>query len=144
MSEQKLQRENFPFIRAIATRWTDNDIYGHVNNAIYYHFFDTVINMYLIAEGGLDIQNGNEVGFMVRSECDYLSPLTYPGDVDVGVAIAKIGNSSVTYKTALFQPGSDQPAAIGSMVHVFVNKATNKPVPVPPQIRAALERISLR
>ncbi|BDI03269.1 acyl-CoA thioesterase [Sphaerotilus microaerophilus] len=134
-------RADFGYVRPVSTRWTDNDIYGHVNNAIYYQYFDSVINRYLIEEGSLDIHRGDVVGFIVRSECDYFAPVTYPGDVDIGVAVAKLGNSSVTYAVGLFKPGEDAPCALASMVHVFVETATNRPVPIPAPLRAALVRL---
>lgn len=137
------QRPAFPHIGTVTTRWTDNDIYGHVNNAVYYHYFDSVINAYLIERGGLDIHQGDVVGFIVHSECDYLAPVAYPGNLEVGVAATKVGNSSVTYQVALFRPGDSAPAAVGSMVHVFVHTATNQPVPIPPPLRSALEAIAL-
>jgi acyl-CoA thioester hydrolase len=137
------QRPAFPHIGTVSTRWTDNDIYGHVNNAVYYHYFDSVINAYLVERGGLDIHQGDVVGFIVHSECDYLAPVAYPGNLEVGVATTKVGNSSVTYQVALFRPGDAAPAAVGSMVHVFVNTATNQPAPIPPRLRRALEAIAL-
>ena len=137
------QRPAFPHIGTVSTRWTDNDIYGHVNNAVYYHYFDSVINAYLVERGGLDIHQGDVVGFIVHSECDYLAPVAYPGNLDVGVATTKVGNSSVTYQVALFRPGDSAPAAVGSMVHVFVHTTTNQPVAIPPQLRSALEAIAL-
>jgi len=111
---------DFPHHHPVTTRWTDNDRYGHVNNAIYYQYFDSVINAYLIAEGQLDIHRGDVVGFIVRSECDFFAPVAYPGEVDIGVAVVKLGNSSVTYETGLFKPGEPDVCAVGRMVHVFV------------------------
>ena len=137
------QRPAFPHIGTVSTRWTDNDIYGHVNNAVYYHYFDSVINAYLVERGGLDIHQGGVVGFIVHSECDYLAPVAYPGNLEVGVATTQVGNSSVTYQVALFKPGDAAPAAVGSMVHVFVHTATHQPVPIPPPLRRALEAIAL-
>lgn len=134
-------RADFGFFRPVSTRWTDNDIYGHVNNAIYYQYFDSVINTYLIERGDLDIHRGDVVGFIVRSECDYYAPVTYPGDVDIGVAVSRLGSSSVTYSVGLFKPGEDGPCAVASMVHVFVDTARNRPVPIPESLRAALSRL---
>ncbi|MCK6425310.1 MAG: acyl-CoA thioesterase [Burkholderiaceae bacterium] len=135
------RRADFGWLRPISTRWTDNDIYGHVNNAVYYQYFDSVINRYLIEQGGLDIQRGEVVGFIVRSECDYFAPVTYPGDVDIGVAVLRLGRSSVTYETGLFRPGEDAPCAVARMVHVFVEVATNRPQPIPALLREALARL---
>ena len=103
---------DFPHHHRVTTRWTDNDCYGHVNNAIYYQYFDSVINAYLIAEGQLDIHRGDVVGFIVRSECDFFAPVAYPGEVDIGVAVVKLGNSSVTYETGLFKPGAPDACAV--------------------------------
>ena len=132
---------DFPHHHRVTTRWTDNDRYGHVNNAIYYQYFDSVINAWLIAEGQLDLHQGDVAGFIVRSECDFLAPVAYPGEVDIGIAVVKLGNSSVTYETGLFQPGKPQPCAVGRMVHVFVDTATQRPVAIPASIRGALTRL---
>jgi acyl-CoA thioester hydrolase len=134
-------RHDFLHHQRVTTRWTDNDRYGHVNNAIYYQYFDSVINAYLIAEGQLDIHGGSVVGFIVRSECDFLAPVTYPGEVDIGVAVVRLGNSSVTYETGLFKPDESRPCAVGRMVHVFVDTGTQRPVALPASIRSALVRL---
>lgn len=134
----KPNRAAFALLRAISTRWTDNDVYGHVNNAIYYQYFDSVINAYLVERGGLDIRSGTVVGFIVRSECDYYAPVSYPGDVEVGVNVEKLGNSSVTYALGLFAPDKSEPCALARMVHVFVDTATQRPVAIPEPLRNAL------
>jgi acyl-CoA thioester hydrolase len=144
MKSQDFVKSHFPLVKTISTRWTDNDIYGHVNNAVYYQYFDSVINAYLIAEGGLDIHDGDIVGFIVRSECDYFSPIAYPNDLEVGLAVEKLGNSSVQYRVGLFVAADEAPAAIGSMVHVFVDRASSRPVPIPPSLRAAMQRLAIR
>jgi acyl-CoA thioester hydrolase len=131
----------YPFRRPVTARWSDNDIYGHVNNAVYYHYFDSVINQLLIEQGGLDIHAGGTVGFIVRSECDYLKPVAYPATLTVGVGVEKLGTSSVTYRVALFDAGG-APCARGRMVHVFVDTASSRPVPMPPRIRSALEAVA--
>ncbi|GAB1436093.1 thioesterase family protein [Sphaerotilus sulfidivorans] len=134
-------RADYPHVGSVSTRWNDNDRYGHVNNAVYYQYFDSVINEVLIHQGGLDIHRGEVVGFIVRSECDFLAPVAYPGLLEVGVVVRRLGRSSVTYETALLRPGEDQPAAIGRMVHVFVDTATGRPTDIPAPIRAVLERL---
>ena len=121
----------------------DNDVYGHVNNALYYGFFDTAINQYLIAEGGLDIQNSSVIAFTVESQCQYLRPISFPGMIDVGLRVGKLGNSSVRYELAIFKQGETQAAAAGYFVHVFVNRDTQRPVTIPEEIRSALARLSL-
>ncbi|HEY4242838.1 MAG TPA: thioesterase family protein [Kofleriaceae bacterium] len=133
----------YPYLVTMATRWGDNDVYGHVNNVAYYAFFDSAINRYMIEEGGLDIVGGDAIGLVVESGCTFRAALEYPADVRVGVRADKIGNSSVTWGVALFGAGKE-PAATGRVVHVFVARATRRPVPIPEQIRAALEKLRSR
>ncbi len=139
----QITRAEYPHFLSIATRWMDNDIYGHVNNALYYGFFDTAINEYLIAEGGLDINAGGVIAFAVESQCQYLRPLAFPGTIDVGLRVGKLGNSSVRYELAIFKQGEAAAAAAGYFVHVFVDRDTQRPVPMPAAIRTALERLVL-
>jgi acyl-CoA thioester hydrolase len=134
-------RTDYPHFLAIPTRWMDNDVYGHVNNVVYYSYFDTVINEHLIREGGLDIHHGGVVGYCVESQCRYLAPLAFPETIEAGLRVAHLGNSSVRYEIALFRQGEDAPAALGSFVHVFVSREEIKPTPIPPAIRACLERL---
>lgn len=131
-------RARFPHWLAIPTRWMDNDIYGHVNNVVYYSYFDTVINRYLIGVGGLDIARGPVIGLCVESQCRYKKPLAFPDDIDAGLRVAKLGRSSVTYAIGLFARGDDEPAAEGMFVHVFVDRETRRSTPIPDSIRAAL------
>ncbi len=126
----------------VTTRWMDNDAYGHVNNAHYYSYFDTAINAWLVAEGGLDIQRGAVVGFVVSSGCDFFSPVAYPDPLEVGLRVEQLGRSSVRYGVALFAEGDDVARAAGFMVHVFVDRAAGTATPIPDRIRAALERLS--
>jgi acyl-CoA thioester hydrolase len=119
----------------------DNDIYGHVNNALYYAFFDTAINEYLIAEGGLDINAGAVIAFAVESQCQYLRPLAFPGAIEIGLRVGKLGNSSVRYELAIFKQGDPVAAAAGYFVHVFVDRETQRPVTIPTEIRTALARL---
>lgn len=137
-----MDRDSYPHHLAITLRWKDNDVYGHVNNVEYYSFFDTVINDFLIRAGGLDIHRGKVIGVCVDSQCTFNQPLEFPGVVDAGLRAGRLGNSSVRYEIGLFREGSDQPAATGRFVHVFVGREDRKPVPVPDAIRAALEGIS--
>jgi acyl-CoA thioester hydrolase len=123
----------------IPTRWMDNDCYGHVNNVTYYSYFDTVVNQHLIVEGGLDIAAGSAIGLVAETMCKFRKPLSFPDTVDAGLRVAKIGTSSVRYEIGLFRQGEDEPVATGYFVHVWVDRATSRPVPVPPAIRAALE-----
>jgi acyl-CoA thioester hydrolase len=134
-------RSDYPVFYPLTTRWSDNDIYGHVNNVVYYSYFDTVANRYLIEEGGMDISDGTIVGYVVNSGCQYLSPITHPEPIEAGLRVEKLGNSSVQYGIAIFREGEAEPAAFGHFVHVFVARAANKSVPIPTPLRTALERI---
>jgi len=134
-------RADYKVFYPITTRWSDNDIYGHVNNVIYYSYFDTAANRYLIEEGGLDISDASIVGYVVNSGCEYHAPITYPESVVAGVRVDRLGNSSVQYGIAIFKEGEEQAAAHGHFVHVFVERAENKSVPIPGNLRAALERV---
>ena len=137
----EISRAEYPHYTSLPTRWTDNDIYGHVNNALYYAFFDTVINEYLIAEGGLDITAGKVVAFAAESQCQYFRALAFPGVIEIGLRVGKLGNSSVRYELAIFKQGEPFASAAGYFVHVFVDREAHKPVPLPTAIRTALERL---
>ena len=132
------RRGDYRQFLAIATRWLDNDIYGHVNNVVYYAYFDTVINEYLIRAGGLDIQSGAVVGYAVESNCRYHRPLSFPETLDAGLRVGHLGNTSVRYEIAIFRQDEDKPAATGYFVHVFVDRQSNKPTPIPDSIRDCL------
>ena len=134
-------RDCFVHFLAIPTRWMDNDLYGHVNNVVYYSYFDTVINQYLIAQGGLDIAQAPVIGIAAESLCRFRRELTFPQVVEAGLRVAHLGNSSVRYEIGLFTQDQERAAATGYFVHVFVRRDTNKPVPIPPTIRQALERL---
>jgi len=125
----------------IQTRWSDNDVYGHVNNVVYYSWFDTVVNEYLIASGALDIQASAVVGLVVETQCNYFSELAFPQRVDAGLRVAHAGRSSVRYELALFAADSDAASAQGHFVHVYVDRASRRPVPLPTPLRAAVERL---
>lgn len=139
--ENNETRDRFVHFLAIPTRWMDNDLYGHVNNVVYYSYFDTVINQYLIAQGGLDIAQAPVIGIAAESLCRFRRELTFPQVVEAGLRVAHLGNSSVRYEIGLFTQDQEQAAAAGYFVHVFVRRDTNKPVPIPPTIRQALERL---
>src|SRR3954471_9790452 len=125
----------------IPTRWHDNDIYGHVNNVDYYAFFDTVINAYLINEGGLDIARGPVVGLCAESHCKYHAAFTFPETVHAGLRVGELRTRAVRYELALFGTGAESPAAEGWFVHVFVDRETRRPVEIPGRLRIALERL---
>jgi acyl-CoA thioester hydrolase len=137
-----MQRRDFPQLEPISTRWDDNDVYGHVNNVRYFAFFDTAINAWLIREGGLDIHGGGVIGVCAESHCTYTSAVAFPDAIEVGLRAGQVGNSSVRYELAVFKPGAEEPAATGWFVHVFVDRATRRPVPLPAPLRAALERLA--
>ena len=135
------RRSHYRYALAIPTRWMDNDVYGHVNNVVYYSYFDTVVNEYLMRQGVLDYRQGEVVGFVVETSCQYHRPLRFPDVVEAGLRVARIGNSSVRYEVGLFRQGDDDPAATGHFVHVYVKRPGLLPTPLPPGLRAALERI---
>lgn len=142
MSKPELPtRADYKVFYPINTRWSDNDIYGHVNNVVYYSYFDTAANRYLIEQGGLDISDGSVVGYVVNSGCEYHAPITYPEPVEAGLRVDRLGTSSVRYGLAIFREGSEQAAAHGHFVHVFVDRAADKSVPIPANLRQALERL---
>jgi acyl-CoA thioester hydrolase len=134
-------RSRYPRFTAIQTRWSDNDIYGHVNNVTYYSYFDTVVNLYLIEQGGLDIFRDRIVGFTVETMCQFKKPIAYPERIDAGLRVGTLGTSSVRYEVGIFRQGEDDAAAFGHFVHVFVDRDSGKPHPIPAPIRAALKRI---
>jgi acyl-CoA thioester hydrolase len=134
-------RARYPHFLTIPTRWMDNDIYGHVNNVIYYSYFDTVINGYLIDPGGLDIHGGPVIGVCAESACRYRAAFAFPDSVEAGLRVQHLGRSSVRYEIGLFKAGAEAAAAEGHFVHVFVDRKSMSPVPIPEAIRAALRRI---
>jgi acyl-CoA thioester hydrolase len=136
-------RADFTHFLAIPTRWIDNDIYGHVNNVIYYSYFDTVINRFLIEAGGLDPQEGAVVGMAVETGCRFHRSLAFPDLVRAGLRIGRLGSSSVRYEVGIFRNDEDTACADGHFVHVFVDRATQRPVPVPEPIREALQSLRL-
>ena len=131
-------RSAFRAWRAIGTRWADNDAYGHVNNVVYYAWFDTAVNAYLIEQGALDIQAGAVIGLVVETQCNYFSPLAFPQTVDLGLRVEHVGQSSVRYGLAVFAQGQDSAAAQGHFVHVYVDAANRKPTPLPVKLLQAL------
>jgi acyl-CoA thioester hydrolase len=140
MSERPapLTRADFPVFRSITTRWDDEDVYGHVNNAAYYAFFDTTVNAYLIETTGTDIRRLPEVGLVVETGCVYRRELGFPEPVEVGLAVDRLGTSSIVYRLGLFQGEYDEAAAEGRFVHVYVDQQTREVTPVPDRIRDAV------
>jgi acyl-CoA thioester hydrolase len=133
--------DDYPHRQTIPTRWKDNDVYGHVNNVEYYSFFDTIINEYLIRAGGLDILGGPVIGLCAESHCAFTAAVGFPEPVRAGLRVAHLGRSSVKYEIGLFD--GDTPAATGWFVHVFVDRATRRPVPIPEPIRSALTKLEV-
>jgi acyl-CoA thioester hydrolase len=135
------RREHYRYVQPVTSRWMDNDLYGHVNNAHYYSFFDTVVNRYLVEAGGLDIHRAAVIGYVVASGCEYFAPVAYPEPLEVGVMVEKLGTSSVRYGVALFRAGDATARAAGHMVHVFVDRASSQPTAIPAALRAALQEL---
>lgn len=131
-------REAYAAFQSITTRWMDNDVYGHVNNVVYYSFFDTAVNEMLVRKGLLDFEAGPVIGLVVETGCRYFASLSFPDRVDAGVRVVKLGTSSVRYEVGLFAGDSDSAAAEGHFVHVYVDRATRRPCPIPDPIRAFL------
>lgn len=138
---QPATRDQYRHFQAIPTRWMDNDVYQHVNNVVYYSFFDTAVNQYLIEQGVLDIESSDIIGLVVETQCNYFSPITFPDVVHAGLKVEKLGNSSVRYGIGLFRNDDPLAAAQGHFIHVYVDRASRKAATVPPAMRAALERV---
>jgi acyl-CoA thioester hydrolase len=137
--KQAVPREHYRHFSRIDTRWMDNDVYGHVNNVVYYSFFDTAVNRYLIEAGALDILQGGCIGLVVETQCHYFEPLEFPQRVEAGLCVAHLGRSSVRYEVGLFAEGALQSAAAGHFVHVYVDRATRRPIPLPSALLDALQ-----
>lgn len=136
---QALTRDHYRHFQAITTRWMDNDAYGHVNNVVYYSWFDTAVNRYLIEAGALDVQHSTVIGLVIETRCNYFAPLEFPQTVDAGLRVAHIGRSSVRYEVGLFAAAAPLTAAHGHFVHVYVDRATRRPADLPPALLAALQ-----
>jgi acyl-CoA thioester hydrolase len=134
----RLSRESFPVVRPIATRWMDNDVYGHVNNVHYYSYFDTAVNGWLLERGLLAIASSPVVGLVVETGCTYFESVAFPDPLDAGIAVARLGRSSVRYRLGIFRRGGALAVAQGHFVHVYVDRATQRPVAIPEPTRSAL------
>ena len=141
MHPKEYLRESYKYFLKIPTRWNDNDVYQHVNNVHYYSFFDTVINEYLIKEGGLDFEKGKVVGLALETSCNFQKPINFPQNLDAGLRIRKIGNSSVRYEIGLFIEKQTECAAHGQFVHVFVERPKNRPVTIPKKLRECMNQL---
>ena len=136
-------RAAYRHFQLIPTRWMDNDVYGHVNNVVYYSYFDTVVNQYLIDQGVLDIEASPVIGLVVETSCRYFAPITFPDVVYAGLRVARLGNSSVRYEIGIFRNQETAASAQGYFVHVYVDRASRRPAPLPDATRAALARIAV-
>jgi acyl-CoA thioester hydrolase len=138
---QDLRRTDFAVLRQLPTRWSDDDTYGHVNNVVHYLMFDTAVNGWLIEASGVDIRALSAIGVVVETSCQYFAELRFPEVVTAGLALERLGTSSVIYRLALFGEQRAEPAAVGRFVHVYVDRHTRRPTPVPDEVRAALARL---
>ncbi len=132
----------YPHFLTIPTRWADNDIYGHVNNAVYYFYFDTVVNEYLVRQGVLDIDKSETIGLVVKTQCDYFAPIAFPDLINAGLRVTRIGRSSVTYEIGLFRNEQESAAAQGQFTHVYVDRETRRPVEIGAKMRGVLEQLA--
>jgi acyl-CoA thioester hydrolase len=134
-------RAGYKAFRTLGTRWMDNDAYGHVNNVVYYSWFDTAVNAHLIEQGALDIQGGETIGLVIETQCNYFAPVAFPQTVEAGLRVAKLGTSSVRYEVGLFLQGEPLTAAKGHFVHVYVDRATRRPTALPERLKRVLEAL---
>jgi acyl-CoA thioester hydrolase len=141
---QPTVRSAYPYLCSLNTRWADNDAYGHVNNVVYYAYFDTVVNRHLIDNGVLDIARSEVIGLVVETRCNYFSPIAFPDTVHAGLRVMHLGRSSVRYEIGLFRNDCDTAAAVGEFVHVYVGRADHRPVALPAPVRALLETLVMR
>ena len=135
------KRSHYKHFTNIQTRWADNDVYGHVTNVVYYSWFDTAVNAHLIEQGALDIHHGPVIGLVIETQCNYFAPLAFPQTVWAGLRVAHLGKSSVRYEVGLFAEGEDLAAACGHFVHVYVDRHTRRPVPLPDNLKKTLETL---
>ncbi|MDP3887064.1 thioesterase family protein [Hydrogenophaga sp.] len=138
---QARPRSHYRVFRTIGTRWMDNDAYGHVNNVVYYSWFDTAVNGWLIEQGALDIHGGEVIGLVIETQCNYFAPLAFPQTVHAGLRVAHLGQSSVRYEVGLFAEDGEMAAACGHFVHVYVDRATRRPVPLPTALKTVLQKL---
>lgn len=137
-------RGAYAHFQRITTRWSDNDVYGHVNNVVYYSWFDAAVNRYLIEQGALDIHAGGTIGLVIETHCNYFAPVAFPQEVDVGIRVASVGRSSVRYEVGIFVVGEEASAACGHFVHVYVDRTERRPVVLPASLLRAVTAIQLQ
>ena len=143
MRTEAKRRGDYRHFHAITTRWMDNDAYGHVNNVVYYSWFDTVVNQFLITNGALDIERSTVIGLVIETQCNYFAPVAFPDCIEAGVRVTKLGNSSVRYEVGIFLVGADSASAQGHFVHVYVDRVTRKPSAIPDRMRHLLQSIQV-
>lgn len=143
MKAQAEKRCDYKHFYTITTRWMDNDIYGHVNNVIYYSWFDTAVNQFLIVNDALDIEQSPVIGLVIETQCNYFAPLAFPDRITIGIRVAKLGNSSVRYEVGVFREDEDEVSAKGHFVHVYVSRDTRRPVSIPDKMRELLQSIQV-
>ena len=143
-SQVNLELTQYPFQHRFTPRWRDNDIYGHINNAVYYEYFDSTANLYLIEQAGLNIHQADTVAFVVYSQCQYMAPVTYPNKINIGLAIKKLGNSSITWQLGMFSENDNETKATAEFVHVFVDRQTGEKTTIPNSMREALTKLLLQ
>ena len=143
MRAEAKRRSDYKHFHAITTRWMDNDAYGHVNNVVYYSWFDTVVNQFLIANDALDIEHSPVIGLVIETQCNYFASVAFPDCIEAGVRVTKLGNSSVRYEVGVFLAGADSASAQGHFVHVYVDRVTRKPSAIPDKMRQLLQSIQV-
>lgn len=144
MKPQANSRSDYLHFHPITTRWMDNDAYGHVNNVVYYSWFDTVVNQFLVAGGALDIENSPVIGLVIETQCNYFASVAFPERVTAGLRVAKLGNSSVRYEVGIFREDEQQAAAQGHFVHVYVDRVARRPAAIPEAMRSLLQTITIQ
>ncbi len=144
MRAEAKKRSDFKHFHTITTRWMDNDAYGHVNNVVYYSWFDTVVNQFLIANDALDIERSPVIGLVIETQCNYFASVAFPESVTAGLCVTRLGNSSVRYEVGIFREDDDSASAQGHFVHVYVDRETRKPSAIPEPIRILLNTIEVK
>jgi acyl-CoA thioester hydrolase len=144
MRAEAKKRSDYKHFHSITTRWMDNDVYGHVNNVVYYSWFDTVVNQFLVANGVLDIEHSPVIGLVIETQCNYFASVAFPEQVTAGVRVTKLGNSSVRYEVGIFRGDEDSASAQGHFVHVYVDRESRKPSAIPEKMRALLQTIEVK
>jgi acyl-CoA thioester hydrolase len=144
MRAEAKKRSDYPHFHTITTRWMDNDVYGHVNNVVYYSWFDTVVNQFLVANNVLDIEHSPVIGLVIETQCNYFASVAFPDSITAGVRVTKLGNSSVRYEVGIFRGEEESASAQGHFVHVYVDRASRKPSAIPEKMRALLQTIEVK